>query len=49
MTPSIGPGAMPYTIDPNSAYAKTALSDAQARVALAGARLANVLHKALAQ
>jgi hypothetical protein len=49
VSPPIGPGAMPYTIAPDSPYAQQALKDAQGRVALAGARLANVLHGALAQ
>jgi len=43
--PPIGPALGPYTID--SSYSDTALATAQQRVALAGARLANLLNTEL--
>lgn len=43
--PPVGPGAGPYQLD--AEYEKNARTEAQARVALAGARLANVINSNL--
>jgi hypothetical protein len=40
--PPVGPGAGPYQLD--AAHKKNARAEAQARVALAGARLANLIN-----